>query len=126
MKTAKLLTTATAALGFAAGVAAAQDVEVEKRYMVDAEGKLYEVTLVEIDESEVDPQVSGVNESVSERAEEMGADGANVEADSSRLVLTEAYSSERTQEQTTGEVSEIEIFEDEQAEDEMVDEDASR
>lgn len=126
MKTAKLLTTATAALGFAAGVAAAQDVEVEKRYMVDAEGKLYEVTLVEIDESEVDPEVAGMNDSVSERAEELGADGATVEADSSRLVLTEAYSSERAEEQTTGEVREVETFEDEQAEDEMVDEDASR
>jgi hypothetical protein len=129
MKTIKTLTTATAALGLAAGIAAAQEVEVEDRiYMTDQTGQLYEVTLVEIDEEDMAEhaeEAASANGDVTPRAEALGAEAEDIDG-SERLVLTESYASERAEEQVTGEVRDVETFEDEQAEDEMVDEDAAR
>lgn len=126
MKTAKTLMTTAAALGLSAGVALAQDVDVEEKvYMTDETGQLYEVTLVEIEESDIDPQVSHVRDDVSERAEELGAEAEDIEGQE-RLVLTEFWNTERAEEQVTNGVREVETFEDEQAEDEMIDEDAAR
>jgi predicted nucleotidyltransferase len=126
MKTIKTLTTATAALGLATGIAAAQDVDIEDRmYMTGSDGKLYEVTLVEIDEEDMAEHAEDMvdmSEGVTNRAEALGAEASDIDGQD-RLVLTERYTTERTEELTTNQVREVETFEDEQMEDEMVDED---
>ena len=126
MKTAKLLTTATAALGLAAGIAAAQNVDVDERiYMTDESGQLYEVTLVKIDEEDMaehSEDAASAGGEPTERDEALGADPESTEG-RDRLVLTENYVTERDQEQTTGDVREVESFEGENGE---VETDAAR
>ncbi|MFP4044758.1 MAG: hypothetical protein ACLFTP_09365 [Rhodosalinus sp.] len=126
MKTIRTLTTAAAALGLAAGIAAAQEVEVEDRiYMTDQSGQLYEVTLVKIDEEDMAEHAedaASADGAPTERDEALGADPEETDG-RERLVLTENYLSERDQEQTTGEVRDVETFEGENGE---VETDAAR
>jgi hypothetical protein len=111
MRTAKTLMTTVAALGLGAGVALAQDVDVEERmYMTDEDGQLYEVTVVEVAPEDYD-----------EAERDRDAAETPVEGDQETLVLTEHYFTERAEE--TGDpdaVQDVTEFEDDQAEDEEI------
>jgi hypothetical protein len=123
MRTAKTLMTTVAALGLGAGVALAQDVDVEERmYMTDEDGQLYEVTVVEVapeDYDEAERDFIGNIRTPKEQARD--AAETPVEGDQEALVLTEHYFTERAEE--TGDpdaVQDVTEFEDDQAEDEEI------
>lgn len=121
MQTAKTLMTAAAALGLTAGVALAQDVDVEERiYMTDADGQLYEVTVVEVEDEDYDDAERDFIDNIrTAREQERGEAETPVEGDREALVLTEHYFTEREEELSDPDaVEDVTEFEDDQEEDE--------
>lgn len=123
MQTAKTLMTTAAALGLTVGVALAQDAEIEQRmYMTDADGQLYEVTVIEVEEEDYDDAERDFIDNIrTAREQERGSAETPVEGDREALVLTEHYFTERTEE--TGDpdaVQDVTEFEDDQEEDEEI------